>query len=416
MLTRTSITRAGAIAVIGLLAVAACGGGSSKSDGGSSGGAATTSAPITVYFLNSQGSSTSVSAPEGTWAAQAAVDYINNEQGGVNGRKIKLETCFLDQTPATETKCANQAVAAKPDVIVYGNGSLDNIDSAIAAKAGIPFTAYYSASSVTQQSDNAFVYSDDVIGPTLSAGVLAKQKGLSSLSVIGLNFPIVTNSWTVAKPTMEKLGLDFRTEAVDYGVADQSPQWEAVTSHKPGAILIEEDTADCVAAAKAKANLGFDGPFFMASTCDTAAVRKAGGSALNGTLFIADDSSADTGSPDVTTYTTAIDKYSPQIKRGGLELSVTTTNQFQVIMNLYAVLKTVKDPNTINPSTITAAFRAAKDLPVFMGGGATFTCDGQQVPNLPAECSLVQTYSSYADGKSTYVGSLSADVIKALQS
>jgi branched-chain amino acid transport system substrate-binding protein len=375
-----------------------------------------TSKPINVYFLNSQGSSTSVSAPEGTWAAQAATDYINTDLGGVNGRKIKLETCFLDQTPATETKCANQAVSAKPDVIVYGNGSLDNIDSTIAAKAGIPFTAYYSASAPTQKSDSAFVYSDDIIGPTLSAAVLAKQKGLKSLSVIGLNFPIVTNSWIAAKPTVEKLGLDFRTSAVNYGVADQSPQWEAVTSHNPGAILIEEDTADCVASAKAKASLGFSGMFMMASTCDTAAVQKAGGSALNGTIFIADDSSTDAGSADVQTYTTAIDKYSPQIKSNGLELAVTTTNQFQVIMNLYAVLKTVQDPNTIDASTITSAFKAAKDLPVFMGGGSSFTCDGNQVPNLPALCSLVQTYGSYQNGKTTYVGSLSADIIKALQS
>jgi branched-chain amino acid transport system substrate-binding protein len=408
---KTAKSRALAILmIVGVVALAACGSDSDGASGGSSG-----DEPLQVYFLNSQGSTTSVSAPEGTQAAEAAVDHINKDLGGINGRKIEMKTCFMDQTPATETKCANQAVADKPDVIVYGNGSLDNISSVIAERAGIPFLIYTAFAPETLQSKNAFAFTNDALAPTIGAGVLAKEKSFDSMTAIGLNFPVVTNNFEIAEPIMKDLGIDFSTEVVEYGAADQAPQWQAATKRNPDALLIEEDAATCVGAAKAMATLGFDGQLYMASICDTVPVHTAGGDSLNGTVYLAPDSAADTGSPDVVTYEKALAKYAPEIEKAGLTRANTTTGQFQVFMNLYAVLKGVKDPSSLNAKTIGEAMRAAKDVPLFMGGGGTFTCDGKVIPGSPALCALISTWSTFKDGKTTYGGSLTDQVVAAVE-
>lgn len=409
---RTAKSRVLAILmIVGVVALAACGSDSNNASGGSSG----KGEPLQVYFLNSQGSTTSVSAPEGTEAAQAAVDHINKDLGGINGRQIEMKTCFMDQTPATETKCANQAVADKPDVIVYGNGSLDDISSVIAARAKIPFLIYTAFSPKTLGSRNSFAFTNDALAPTIGAGILAQKAGYDSMTAIGLNFPVVTNNFDIAKPIMKDLGIDFNTEVVEYSAADQAPQWQAATKRNPDSLLIEEDAATCVGAAKAMSTLGFDGQLYMASICDTDPVHTAGGASLNGTIYLAPDSAADAGSPDVVTYEKALAKYAPGIEKAGLTMANTTTGQFQVFMNLYAVLKDVKDPASLNAQTIGNAMRAAKDVPIFMAGGGTFTCDGKVVPNSPALCSLISTYGTFKDGKTTYQGSLSDQVVAAVE-
>jgi branched-chain amino acid transport system substrate-binding protein len=397
-------------AVASLILVSACGSSSKPAASASGGGNAATGAPINVYFLNAQGSSTAVSFPEATETAQAAVSHINKDLGGINGRPIKMSTCFTDETPATTTKCANEAVAAKPDVIIEGTGSLDNVAATIAEKAGIPFIIY----SGSTQASNAFRFTDDQLGPIVAAGILAKQKGLTSLGAVVLDYPIVTNAATEAAPALKKIGIDLRTSLVEFGTADQSAQWQALTSKNPGALMLVEDPNSCVASVKAKSTLGFSGLFIIDAACDSPAVHSAAGNSLDGTLVIASTAAADTTSPDVKEYMTALQKYSPEVVSKGLAGSPNASNSFIDFMTLYQVLKTVKDPSTINASVVTSSFRAAKALPLFMGGGATFTCDGKQVPKLPALCSFVQTYGTYANGKTTYGGSLGDKLVSAM--
>jgi branched-chain amino acid transport system substrate-binding protein len=394
--------------LVAALTLAAC---SSSPKGGNTNSGNTNGKPILVYFLNDQGSSSPVNEPEATESAQAAIDYINNDLGGVNGRPFTMQTCFLDETAATTTKCANQAVAAHPDVIINGLGSLDNIAATIANQAHIPFIIY----SGSTEEPNAFRFTDDQLGPAIAAAIIAQEHGKNSLTDIELNFPIVTDAVKAAQPAIEKLGVQLRTETIAIDTADQSPQWEAATSQNPGAIVLEQDPADCVAAAKAKATLGFSGLFIIDADCDTPAVQTAGGKALDGTIIIADQASADVNNADVKAYIQALGKYAPQVIANSLALSPNSANSFQDFMNLYRVLKAVKDPSTIDAATIMSAMKAATNVPVFMGDGATFTCNGQQVPKNPALCSLVQTYSTYNNGQTTYVGSLGTKIVEALK-
>jgi branched-chain amino acid transport system substrate-binding protein len=56
---------------------------------------------------------------------------------------------------------------------------------------------------------------------------------------------------------------------------------------------------------------------------------------------------------------------------------------FRSIMNIYALMEQLGASNVTRASLLTAV-RAARDTPSF--NGHPYTCDGRQVPDLPALC------------------------------
>jgi branched-chain amino acid transport system substrate-binding protein len=80
--------------------------------------------PVVIGFQNPEGDPNG-SFPEYTLAAQATVDYINNELGGLGadvqngkaGRPIKLEVCKMAISPDDSQRCANELIAKKPTMV-----------------------------------------------------------------------------------------------------------------------------------------------------------------------------------------------------------------------------------------------------------------------------------------------------------
>ena len=71
--------------------------------------------PIVLYDISDTSGAGSISAvlkqfPD---AAQAAVDHVNKDLGGLDGRPFKLVKCDSKADPAATTACANQAVQDK---------------------------------------------------------------------------------------------------------------------------------------------------------------------------------------------------------------------------------------------------------------------------------------------------------------
>jgi branched-chain amino acid transport system substrate-binding protein len=69
--------------------------------------------------------------------AKAAVEYINKDLGGLEGRPFELKLCDSKADPAATTACANQAVQDKA-VAKVGLSVLWDNGNKIFAKAGIP--------------------------------------------------------------------------------------------------------------------------------------------------------------------------------------------------------------------------------------------------------------------------------------
>ena len=132
-----------------------CGGDEEESGSASSGPDKTPSGePIILYDISDTSGAGSISAvlkqfPD---AAQAAVDHINKDLGGLDGRPFKLVKCDSKADPAATTACANQAVQDKALAKVGLSVLWDN-GNKVFAKEGIV-------------SHNAPVTASDSVSPT----------------------------------------------------------------------------------------------------------------------------------------------------------------------------------------------------------------------------------------------------------
>ena len=75
-----------------------------------------------------------VTFPEARQGAIAAMQYVNNYLGGINGHPIVIDNCIGDGTPAGAARCANELVAKHPLAIL---GAAD-----VGAPASIPIYAH----------------------------------------------------------------------------------------------------------------------------------------------------------------------------------------------------------------------------------------------------------------------------------
>ena len=101
--------------------------------------------PIVIGFQNPEGDPNG-SFPEASLAAQAAVEYINNElgglgadiQNGVPGRPIKLEVCKMAISPDDSQRCANELIAKEPALVVSRASTSSATTSRSTQQAKIP--------------------------------------------------------------------------------------------------------------------------------------------------------------------------------------------------------------------------------------------------------------------------------------
>ncbi|MEM9131176.1 MAG: hypothetical protein AAF962_14865 [Actinomycetota bacterium] len=83
--------------------------------------------PVKLFMLNAEGSPGG-SFPEMREGLEIAVDYINNElggvgadiEGGVAGRPLELESCTNPLDPAAAQACVTESIEADPDIMVKG--------------------------------------------------------------------------------------------------------------------------------------------------------------------------------------------------------------------------------------------------------------------------------------------------------
>ncbi len=120
----------------GAVFVAGCGSSSSSSSSSASSGGSTSTAagsqtasasalgtphkatgtPYVFGVVNDEAGP--VTFPEARQAEIAAVNYVNNYLGGINGHPIQLASCVSDASPATSARCATQLVDKHPVAIL----------------------------------------------------------------------------------------------------------------------------------------------------------------------------------------------------------------------------------------------------------------------------------------------------------
>ena len=380
-------------APIAVLALTAVGCSSSGSSGGSSTPAASSTAaaagtsafgtpkkatgtPYVFGMINDE--TGAVTFPEARQGSIAAVDYVNNYLGGINGHPIQIDSCIGDGTPATGARCANQLVAAHPIAIlgaadVGGPASIPIYQHAnLAYLGGIPFTP------VPETAPNSIQFWSVSVGDNAAAAVYAgKTLGVKSVALIYFSNAQGESIVPQITPVFKAAGVTT-VKDIPLSPTSPDPSPQAALVESSGAQLAYVDVPNgCGNVLKALKSVGYTGKIIGIDPCGAPPVLQASAGGANG-MYIASPFLLQSGSnPQAKLFTAAMKKWAAP---GTLIDSISTAG-FATVMNVQQVLSKIS--GTPTTASILAAFKSGTHQNFL---SHPYTCDGQALKGATAIC------------------------------
>lgn len=388
----------GLAATVSVLTLTGCGSSDSNSDKSGSTGSTValpdnkaTGTPIRIGFISPEGGPTGA-LPEARDAAQAAADYINDNLGGVAGHSIDLVVCKEKEDPATAHDCANQLVGDNVVAVVGPVTSEGDAMVPTITGAGIPYVTVIGPSASEMTANDSFVITGGL--PTEFTGI-AKYSAEHNYKKVALLVEdaggVVGGVKLLAGPAFQQTGVAFKVIGIPEGTPDTTAQVGAALGDHPDAAVITGDGPLCTSIMQAMTTLGSTADKIAPQTCVGPDVVSAVGSAVEGTHIVgfADVTS---NNPDAMIFRSVMAKYAPSTGIYGFAFS-----GYQALLGLARVLQGMQGAFT--PATVSAAMKATNQVPLPLGDGLTFTCNGQAVPLLKSVCGQGVIFLTVKNGK-----------------
>jgi len=341
--------------------------------------------PIRLGMINQEDTPLG-SYPELRVAAEAAVAWINAELGGVEGRPLELLSCVTSFDPAQSRACALELLAAGIVAFVGGvdvtsERSIAEIEAAqLAVFGGVP------ANLAEQRSDRVFAFSGGDVGALAGFLAHASQTGASTVVIAyGAGVP----SFEVAardygQPVGQMLGLTV--ELLPYPIFAEDPAvvFDPAGAVDADAVIVLAATSSCAPFMRAASESGRQ--LYLTGACADVQSLGAAGDAVSSVLFNA-EGSFDSVLADASIYQAVVERYAGEAAFGAGTVS------FRGVMNLYALMLDI-GPGLTTEALVDLA-RSSQMRPSFWGH--PYTCDGAQVPGLPALCAPQQIIFGISD-------------------
>ncbi len=345
-----------------------------------------TGSPITIAILN-PGQTAAVDTTPANTSAVAAVAYANAYLGGINGHVIKVLQCSTLDTAAGQTSCANQMIQAHVSAAVQASG--DDVTIKALDKAGILDFMNVGASPVALGTPAAF----SMANPLAVYGVpaaYAQQIGAKNAALLVIDVPGASGPASTLGPLFFKnAGVGLKVVIIPEGTADMTPQVQATLSTSPKLYYVLGDPTFCTSAIKAIKTLAASAQISMYYTCISPnPTGIPGGYAGIKTVT----------SNDLTPGDKEYELYQAiQAKYNGSTAPIASSG-YAPMLGLIRALNAAK-LTTTSAAGVLAALKAAPAVPLPLGGGATFQCNGKAVSLSPQICSPVGTIAdTAADG------------------
>jgi len=345
--------------------------------------------------------------PDYSGGVEAAVEYVNAELNGLDGRQIELTVCSIDyNTPDDTQRCANELAAAQVDFAV---STLNQFGThmQILRGAGIPVLVGTAVSVPDYTTEGVYSISPGGgCAGTLTAmtkyvvqeleatriavpyydipsGVLcyadSEQKALDILkgTVDGATSPDSGSA-----PDIEQLGVPVPPTDPDLtSVANQILEFE------PDAIIFSGPATSCFPLLAALNSVGYsvdDFPFVMTTSCfDQAAAEDAGENAVG--LYFVGSGGYLTRDPATLEGQQAYDAelYQTKAAEYGLDAEFLTRNfaqqGFTLVMSMFQrSLEVAEAGEQVDAETLASTFAATEDSPQF--GSTPISCSQAPEP------------------------------------
>lgn len=309
-------------AAVAVIAVAAC---SSSSSGGSSGTPSTSpsastssssaSGPIHIGFANMNTGANSF--PAVTQAAQAATKYLNQTQGGLDGRQIDLVTCDLQNSNQAAQECGQQFANDKQMPFAMLGLTLNGGPFYAAMNAAHkPILGALGITPADNSPKDTYFYYPGATYYNYIANYV-KSLHIHSISYIDEGEAAsLAGEQTVAKG-LKGSGITIHTATIPVSASDVTPQVESADIKSTDALLVFT-TGTCPQVAQAMQSLGIKAKrVLVVNTCVTPANVAASPSLYQGWTLVAPNRMSAIGpgiDPEVTAFLNGFKKYGPRAR------------------------------------------------------------------------------------------------------
>jgi branched-chain amino acid transport system substrate-binding protein len=345
---------------------------------------AATGEPIVVGMINQENTPLG-SFPELRLGAEAAFRFVNEELGGVGGRPIEFRPCITTFSPEKSRACAQELVDAGAVAVVGGIDITSNGSIPVLEQNGLPYVGGIPVNFDEMTSPVSFQFSGGSPGAFVAfAWHAASEVGARKVTLVYPDYAPIAVSADYAEGVLRSLGVtDIARVPYPITTTDFLPVVTKAAEGDPDAIIVGAADAACAPTMKTAHDLGVEATLYLVGACLAPSIAaEVGPEAIAGRIFNVEGPV--TGSePEADLYAAVVTKYGdPQLNAGSA-----STVSFRAAMNLYAALDAL-GPDDLSPEAVLAEMRRAVDRPSF--NGHPYTCDGRQLPDLPAMCAPQQ--------------------------
>ena len=346
---------------------------------------AATGDPVKIGLITEGGSEAIGSQSDLTeQGAEIAVQYVNEYLGGVGGRPIELFICGNQATPAGGQDCANQMVEQGVIAVTLPFTGFGAAQAPIITGAGISYVTGSGNSSEELTAANAFALTGGFPGTLGAFAKHAQQEGVKKFANIVIDVPSATQAAeALGGLVFGNAGVEYEVVTAAPGTPDLTPQLQSAVDGGADAIAVTGDVTFCTSFLQAYETLALDVTKYVIATCLDETIIDSLGDVLAGSL-LATNVAAEGG--DAELYAAMLGKYA-----GDDDINPDPIASAGVVAGVGAVLNFVRGMDgltgDVSAATVLAQMKAAKDVPLFLGGGQTYTCDGTAIPLLANVCS-----------------------------
>jgi branched-chain amino acid transport system substrate-binding protein len=342
--------------------------------------------PVVIGFINQENSPIG-SFPELRAAAEAVTAFVNAELGGINGRPLKIETCITAFSVEDSQACAQRLVQAGAVVVMSGIDVSADGSIPVLEQNGIPLVGSVPTSLAEMRSSNAFFFSGGVAGALVAFASHAADNGAESITIAYGEFEsFEVPARDYGKVVAESLGMQVEMLSFPVLTTDFLPILTRVVQSNPDAVTVGAADRACVPIIDTLADLGYEGQLYLVGACAARQILEQVADDRQAQVIFNTEGPVEPGI-EGQLYNAVVDRYATAPAGGG------GTVAFRATMNVWALLNDLGDE--VTPEAAIAALRASVDRPSFWGH--PYTCDGQQVPGLPALCAPQQTLMRIPD-------------------
>lgn len=359
--------------------------------GATEGAADTSQPPIAIGFVNAQGGANEL--PEATAGAEAAVEYVNAELGGIDGRPLELHTCFIVEAEEEGQTCAQQlANDDEVSVIVFGAVVTGNESFHATIDGSKPVIIGVSANPADNVAENTYALygtQTSVLGPW--GTYVSEELDAQTAAVV---FPSQAGANTAADAAtagLEAAGIDVTSVGYDPEATDLTGPLTAAGGQQADVVVPMTDAAGCSNLANALTSVAPDTPVVSNPLCLSPPVAEAlGGDLPQWTYGIAQSLPGDSAAEDSAVYLETSAEFGLPPEEAGSPFAALS---WSMILTVTRFMNEV-GPDNITPESMSEQAQAFEG-PLIMGAPSV---DCGYDPEAPAACNNQTKFYAYNGG------------------